>query len=85
RYNNPDMDSTLVRLKKTMDREKRKKDIFKLQNIMYEDPPAVYLTNNYTIVGVHNSIRGITKNLVLGHGGMGFYAELENWYIEGKK
>ncbi len=82
KYDNPDMDRILNRLKNTLDREKREKAIFELQNIMYEDPPAIYLTNDYTIVGVHKSIQGIPKNLVLGHGGMGFYADLENWHIE---
>jgi len=58
-YSNPEVDKLLVLGRKTVDKEKRKKIYFKIQELLAADVPCVFLYVPYALPVVHKRFKGV--------------------------
>ncbi len=58
-YKNKDVDELLVKARTSFDKEKRKKYYHKIQDIMREDPPCIFLYYPENLVCVNKRIEGV--------------------------
>ncbi|MDR2426976.1 MAG: peptide-binding protein [Endomicrobium sp.] len=73
-YNNARVDKLLEDARTTFDFEKRKKMYHEIQEIMYEDPPCVFLYCSDSLTALHKRFRGV-KDFPIGVG----YNFIEWW------
>ncbi|MGF6375899.1 peptide/nickel transport system substrate-binding protein [Clostridiales Family XIII bacterium PM5-7] len=81
-YSNSQVDKLLVKARKTVDEDQRKKLYGEFQKAMASAMPysfIAYVNANYV---VRNNISGITENTVLGHHGVGVFWNIAEWEIE---
>ncbi|MCX8012011.1 MAG: ABC transporter substrate-binding protein, partial [Desulfobacterota bacterium] len=58
-YKNPEVDRLIMEGRYTFDREKRKQAYFRIQEILAEDQPYVFLYVPYALPIIHKRFRGI--------------------------
>lgn len=75
-YKNKEVDELLVKARTTFSREERKECYHKIQDIMREDPPCIFLYYPENLVCVHNRF----KNVELAPAGIGW--NFYQWYVE---
>ena len=73
-YNNPEADKLFEEARTTFDIEKRKKMYHEIQDIMYEDPPCIFLYCPDSLSALHKRFRGV-KDAPIGVG----YNFIEWW------
>lgn len=59
-YSNPEVDRLLELGRKTVDKEKRRKIYFKIQEILADDVPCVFLYVPYALPVVHKRFKGVS-------------------------
>ncbi|MFN3921113.1 MAG: peptide-binding protein [Caldimicrobium sp.] len=74
-YKNPEVDKLLEEGRYTLDREKRKKIYFKLQEILAEDQPYTFLYIPMSLEAIHKRFRGIKPSAI----GIGY--NIEKWWV----
>lgn len=82
-YENKKFDKILEELRKTFDEEKRKEKLEKLQEILIEDAPALFLFRGDYFYFVSKKIKGIEEITILDPSQR--FLEIENWYIREKR
>lgn len=76
-YKNKDVDELLVKARTTFDKEKRKEYYHKIQDIMRDDPPCIFLYFPESLVCVNKRIEGVQ----LASAGIGW--NFHKWRIRG--
>lgn len=74
-YENPEVDRLLEEGRYTLDREKRKKIYFRLQEILAEDQPYTFLYIPMSIEAIHKRFRGIAPSA------LGIAYNIERWWV----
>ncbi|MFN4132011.1 MAG: peptide-binding protein [Caldimicrobium sp.] len=74
-YKNHEVDRLLEEGRYTLDREKRKKIYFKLQEILAEDQPYTFLYIPMSLEAIHKRFRGIKPSAI----GIGY--NIEKWWV----
>ncbi len=74
-YNNPEVDHLLEEGRYTLDKEKRKKIYFRLQEILAEDQPYTFLYIPFSLEAIHKRIRGIQPSPI------GISYNIEKWWV----
>ena len=75
-YENKDVDDLLVKARTTFDKNKRIEYYHKIQDIMRDDPPCIFLYYPETLVCVHNRF----NNVELAPAGIGW--NFYQWFVE---
>ncbi len=76
-YNNPEVDALLEKGRRTFDIEERKKDYFRIQEILAEDQPYIFLYVPDATPIVHARFKGIKPSPI------GITYNLPKWYVPG--
>lgn len=74
-YSNPELDKLLEKGRYTLDREKRKKIYFKVQEILAEDQPYTFLYFPLSLEAVHKRFHGIKPAII----GIGY--NVDEWWV----
>ncbi len=74
-YQNKEVDRLLEEGRYTLDREKRKKIYFRLQEILAEDQPYTFLYIPMSLEAIHKRFRGIKPSAI------GISYNLERWWV----
>lgn len=74
-YNNPEVDELLEKGRRTFDIEERKKAYFRIQEILAEELPYIFLYVPYATPVVHARFKGITPSNI------GISYNLHKWYV----
>lgn len=74
-YSNPEVDALLEKGRRTFDREERKKTYFKIQEILAEDLPYIFLYVPEATPIVHSRFKGIKPSPI------GIEYNLPKWYV----
>lgn len=82
-YENKDVDKLLEEARQTLDESKRKEDLEKIQNILMNDAPAIFLYNQDYIYFVSEKIKGIKTKMIVDPSER--FSGIENWYINIKR
>lgn len=80
-YSNNKVDELLLNARTTLDDNKRKEYYKEFQKEFANDPPYAMIAYIDAVYGADNKIKGI-KDTVLGHHGVGFLWNIEEWDIE---
>lgn len=75
-YNNPEVDRLLEVGRVTFDIKKRKEIYSKVQRLIYEDQPYVFLYVPKSLVAVNKKVKGVEPKKA------GIFYNIENWRIE---
>jgi ABC-type transport system substrate-binding protein len=82
-YENKDCDKILENLRKTFDAQKRKEEFEKLQEILIEDAPALFLFRGDYFYFVSKKVKGIKEKMILDPSQR--FLDIEDWYIKEKR
>ncbi|PMP67380.1 MAG: peptide-binding protein [Thermodesulfobacterium geofontis] len=74
-YSNPELDRLLEEGRYTLDKEKRKKIYYKVQEILAEDQPYTFLYIPLSLEAIHKRFRGIKPSAI----GIGY--NIEKWWV----
>ncbi|MBR4632589.1 MAG: peptide-binding protein [Elusimicrobia bacterium] len=74
-YKNKDVDKLLIKARTTFNKEKRKEYYYKIQDIMREDPPCIFLYYPENLVCVHKRF----QNVELAPAGIGW--NFYEWFV----
>ncbi len=74
-YQNPEVDKLLEEGRYTLDREKRKKIYYRLQEILAEDQPYTFLYIPMSLEAIHKRFRGISPSAI------GISYNIERWWV----
>lgn len=74
-YENPEVDRLLEEGRYTLDREKRKRIYFRLQEILAEDQPYTFLYIPMSLEAIHKRFRGIRPTA------LGISYNIERWWV----
>ena len=77
-YSNPKVDELLFKARTTFDDNERIKYYSEFQKELALDPPFTFLTYIDAVYGAKENITGV-KDTVLGHHGVGFLWNIEEW------
>ncbi len=61
-YNNPEVDRLLVAGREEFDKEKRKKIYHKINEIVNNDAPVIFIDHQKEVLGVRANVKGVTMN-----------------------
>lgn len=81
-YSNKDVDKFLTEARQTNDPEKRKEAYAKFQTALAEKPAYTFFCYIDAMYVGKNNIKGIDKENVLGHHGVGIFQNITEWTIE---
>jgi peptide/nickel transport system substrate-binding protein len=82
-YQNKDLDELLEKTRQTFDEEQRTNDLKIIQNILFEDKPALFLYNPFYLYILPQKVRG--HNIQYANLPSEKFADIENWYIYTKR
>jgi len=82
-YENKNLDELLERTRQTFDEEKRMNEMKTIQNILFEDKPALFLYNPFYLYILPQKIKG--NNIQFANLPSERFADIENWYIYTKR
>lgn len=82
-YENRNCDKILEELRKTFDEKERKEKFERLQEILIEDAPALFLLRGDYFYFVSKKIKGIKERVILDPSQR--FLEIEDWYIKEKR
>ena len=83
-YENKKADTLLTEIRQTLDENERKEKLEKLQDIIVEDIPAIFLYNPNYCHFLSNKIKGISKELKILDPSKRF-VNIENWYLQTRR
>lgn len=83
-YENEKADTLLTEIRQTLDENKRKEKLEKLQDTIIEDVPAIFLYNPSYYHFLSKRIKGISKELKILDPSKRF-TNIENWYLQTKR
>lgn len=83
-YENKQADILLEKIRETSDLAAQKENLEKLQDILLEDAPAVFLYNPNYIYFTNNKIKGVEKIKFITDLSKRFF-EINNWYTDTKR
>lgn len=81
-YSNAKVDELLKAARSTDDDAKRLELYKEFQEVMTEAMPYTYIAYIDAIYAADNNIKGISKDTVLGHHGVGLFFNVDEWTIE---
>jgi ABC-type transport system substrate-binding protein len=79
-YQNKKADKLLEEARQTANEKERKEKLEKLQDILIEDAPAVFLYNPDYLYFVSDEIKGVKGGIIVDSSKR--FADIENWYIK---
>ena len=82
-YENKEVDKTLEDIRTTSDLEKQKQYLYKFQELISEDAPAVFVSFPYYLYGTSKKVRNIETSIISMPAKR--FAGIEKWYIESKR
>ena len=82
-YENKDIDTLLKDARETLDNNEKQKKYEKLQNIILEDAPALFLYNPDYIYWVSAKIKGLETTKIVDPAKR--FSNIENWFIKTKR
>ena len=82
-YQNKNLDELLEKTKQTFDEEQRTNDLKTIQDILFEDKPALFLYNPFYLYILPQKIKGY--NIQYANLPSEKFADIENWYIYTKR
>jgi len=74
-YKNEELDRLLEEGRYTLDKEKRKKIYYRVQEILAEDQPYTFLYIPYSLEAIHQRFRGVSPSAI------GIAYNLERWWV----
>ena len=77
-YKNKDVDELLVKARTTFNKDERVECYHKIQDIMREDPPCIFLYYPQNLVAVHKRF----NNVELANAGIGW--NFNRWWVDSK-
>lgn len=81
-YSNSKIDSILQKARESEDKAERKKLYAQFQEELAADPAYTFIAYVDAIYAGSDSIKGITKDTVLGHHGVGIFWNINKWEIK---
>jgi len=82
-YQNKDVDQLLKNARESLDKDAKKQDYEKLQDIIIQESPAIFLYNSDYIYWVSEKINGIDTAKIVDPAKI--FSNIENWYINTKR
>ena len=81
-YSNPAVDTALTKARQTTDKAERKKYYSEFQQAMVDNPAYTFFCYIDVDYVSNVKIKGITKDTILGHHGVGIFWNVKDWTIE---
>ncbi len=78
-YSNPMVDQLLIRAREAQTTEERILLYKEFQDVLTKNPPYTFIAYLDAIYVAKDNLKGITKNKVLGHHGVGIFWNVEEW------
>ena len=82
-YQNKELDELLEKTRQTFDEEQRINDLKTIQNILFENKPALFLYNPFYLYILPQKVKGY--NIQYANLPSEKFADIENWYIYTKR
>jgi peptide/nickel transport system substrate-binding protein len=82
-YQNDELDKLLETTRQTFNEQKRLEDLIKIQNILYENKPAIFLYNPFYLYLLPQKVKG--NNIQYANVPSEKFVDIENWYLYTKR
>lgn len=82
-YKNPDLDKLLEEVRQISNQDTRKQDLEKIQTILFNDSPAIFLYNPFYLYLLPNKVKGI--DFIISNLPSERYNNINNWYLFTKR
>ncbi|MGC8851704.1 MAG: ABC transporter substrate-binding protein [Minisyncoccia bacterium] len=82
-YKNKDLDKLLEEVRQISDNNVRKEDLLKIQTILFNDSPAIFLYNPFYLYLLPSKIKGV--NFLYANTSSERYNDINNWYLFTKR
>jgi peptide/nickel transport system substrate-binding protein len=82
-YKNPDLDKLLEEVRQISNQDTRKQDLEKIQTILFNDSPAIFLYNPFYLYLLPNKVKGV--DFIISNLPSERYNNINNWYLFTKR
>jgi len=82
-YKNPDLDKLLEEIRQISNQDTRKQDLEKIQTILFNDSPAIFLYNPFYLYLLPNKVKGV--DFIISNLPSERYNNINNWYLFTKR